>query len=361
VVGDLCQFIGKDEPENISKTWRTQIMNANRNAQKWIPLIALTVLLLASLACGGNTSPTLVATTAPVDPALQEQPTQVPPVVSPQNYKVGDIVSISDSVLTVLGWENVPGNDFSKPDAGNKFVAVELLIVNNSQSAMSVSTLMQMSLKDNTGQKYDVDFLASTATNAGSVDGELAPGEKVRGEVGFQIPETAQGLQFVFDDSIFGTGKVFFDLGAEPLKLEPPVSIAGESSQQSYNIGDVVAMGTTTITVNQVTNPAGDQFNQPDPGNKFLVIDLTIQNQSATAISFSSLLQTWLKDASAQKYDVDLMASVASGNSSPDGEIAPGETVRGQICFQVPATATGLTFVFDADVWGTGKAFVALP
>jgi hypothetical protein len=55
------------------------------------------------------------------------------------------------------------------------------------------------------------------------------------------------------------------------------------------------------------------------------------------------------------------MASVASGNSSPDGEIAPGETVRGQIGFQVPATATGLTFVFDADVWGTGKASVALP
>lgn len=337
-------------------------MNANRNTRKYLPLLALTVVLLVSLACGSDESPTLVATAAaPADSVSQEQPVQAPTAVVPQNYKVGDIVAIGDSVMTVLGWENIPGDDFSKPDAGKKFVAVELLIVNNSQSAISVSTLMQMSMKDNTGQKYDVDFMASTATNGSSVDGELAPGEKVRGEIGFQIPETAQGLQFVFDDSLFGTGKVFVDLGVEPGKVEPPVSIAGESSQQTYNVGDVIAMGTTAITVNQVLYPAGDQFNQPNPGNKFLVIDLTIQNQSATANSFSSMLQTSLKDASAQKYDVDLMASVASGSSSPDGEIAPGETLRGQIGFQVPATATGLVFVFDADVWGTGKAFVALP
>ena len=336
-------------------------MNVSRNTQRWIPFMALVVLLLASLACGGNASPTLVATAAPVDSALQPEPTQAPAVVSPQLYKVGDIVAIDGSVLTVLGWEHVPGDDFSQPDAGNRFVAVDLLVVNNSQSSMSISTMLQMSMKDNTGQKYDVDFLASTATNSSSVDGELAPGEKVRGEVGFQVPQAAQGLQFVFDDSIFGTGKVFVDLGSEPVKVEPPASIAGESTQQAFNVGDVIAMGTTTITVNGVTYPAGDQFNQPNPGSKFLVVDLTIQNQSAEAISFSSLLQTWLKDASSQKYDVDLMASVASGSSSPDGEIAPGETVRGQIGFQVPETATGLVFVFDADFWGTGKAFVALP
>lgn len=120
-------------------------------------------------------------------------------------------------------------------------------------------------------------------------------------------------------------------------------------------------MGTTTLTINQVLSPTGDQFNQPNPGNKFLVVDLTIQNQGTTAINFSTMLQTWLKDPSAQKYNVDFMASMASGQSSPDGEIAPGETLRGQVGFQVPATATGLVFVFDADVWGTGKAFIALP
>lgn len=336
-------------------------MNRKRNT---VPFLALSVLLLVSLACGSSTNPTLVATSAPpVDSGSQqqEQPTQAPAPVAQQNFKVGDVVSIGDNVLVVLGWENVPASDFSAPDAGKKFVAVELLIVNKSQSSMSISTLLQMSMKDSTSQKYDVDFMASTAIGGGSLDGELAPGEKLRGKVGFQIPENAQGLQFVFDASVFGTGKVFVDLGAEPVKVEPPAELAGETAQQTYNVGDVIAMGTTNITVNEVLYPTGDEFNKPNAGFKFLVVDLTIENLSTTAISVSTLLQMSVKDSSSQKYDVDLMASVASGGSSPDGEIAPGEKLRGQVGFQVPVDATGLVFVFDADVWGSGKVFVALP
>lgn len=328
-------------------------MNSKRN---FVVFLALAVLLLVSLACGSSESPTLVATSDPsVDAGSQsEQPTQAP--VTQQNYKIGDVVSIEDHVLVVLGWENVQPNDISKPDEGKKFVAVELLIVNNSQSSMSVSTLLQMSMKDDTGQKYDVDFTASTA-----IDGELSPGEKVRGKVGFQVAENATGLQFVFDASVFGTGKVFVDLGTEPVTVDPPANIAGETSQQTYNVGDVIAMGTTNITVNEIQYPAGDEFNQPNTGFKFLVVDITIENTAATAISVSTLMQMSVKDSSGQKYDVDLMASTASGGSSPDGEISPGEKLRGQVGFQVPENATNLVFVFDADVWGSGKVFVALP
>jgi len=342
-------------------------MNTKHNSKAFAPYVALAVLMFVSLACGSNVSPTLVATSAPpVESSSQEQeqvtqPTQMPTSVAIQTYKIGDVVAIGDHVLVVLGWENVPPDDFSKPDAGKKFVAVEMLIVNNSQSALSVSTFLQMSMKDDTGQKYDTDFMASTAINSGSVDGELAPGEKVRGKVGFQIPENAQGLQFVFDASVWGTGKVFVDLGAEPITVDPPTNIAGETTQQTFNIGDVIAMGTTNLTVNEVQYPAGDQYNKPNDGFKFLVVDLTIENQGATAITVSTFLQMSLKDASGQNYDVDFGASMASGGSSPDGEISPGEKLRGQVGFQVPENVTDLVFVFDADVWGTGKVFVTLP
>lgn len=324
--------------------------------------VVLAVIWLVSLACGSSTSPTLVATSAPtMDPGSSEQPTQTPVPVAQQTYKVGDVVALGDHVLIVLGWENVPASEYSKPDASKKFVAVELMIVNNSQSAISISTMLQMTLKDDTGQKYDVDFMATSAIEASSIDGELAPGEKVRGKVGFQVAENAQGLQFVFDESVWGTGKVFVDLGSEPVMVEPPASIAGETSQQIYKVGDVIAMGTSTLTINEILFPAGDQFIKPNEGNKFIVVDLTIENKGTTAITVSTLLQMWLKDDAGRKYDVDLMATSASGGSTPDGEISPGEKVRGQVGFQVPENATGLVFVFDADVWGTGKVFVALP
>jgi hypothetical protein len=329
--------------------------------------LVLAALLLAVLACGAPTTPQVIATVAPTtDSGSQAQPTEAQPTEAPaapvqQDYKVGDVISIGKNVLVVLGWENVPGTDFSKPDDGKKFVAVEVLLVNKSDSPVSVSTILQMSLKDDTGQKYDVDFKASMATDQSSVDGELSPGERVRGKVGYQVAENAQGLQFVFDASVFGTGKVFIDLGAEPVTLEPPAELAGETEQQAYKVGDVIAMGDTTITVNEITYPAGDQYTKPDAGKKFLIVDLTIENKSTAAINVSTLLQMSLKDPTGQKYTVDFMAALASGGTSPDGEIAPGEKLRGQVGFQVPENAAGLVFIFDAEVWGTGKVFVALP
>lgn len=341
-------------------------MSTSKNARLYVPALVLALLLLASLACGGTASPTLVATApsgeTPAPAATSAQPTQAAPTpAGPQTYNVGDIISIGDSVLVVLGWEVVAGDQFSKPDAGNKFVAVDVLIVNQSKSSASISSLLQVSLKDETAQKYTVDLLATTAAKGGSIDGELAPGERVRGKIGFQVPENAQGLQFVFDADVFGAGKVFVNLGAEPIALEPPAEIAGETAQQTFNVGDTVEIGTLTLTVNEITYPAGDQFNKPSSGNKFLVVDLTIENKGTSAASISTLLQMWVKDSTGQKFTVDLMATTAAKGATPDGELAAGEKIRGQVGFQVPENATGLVFVFDGDVFGAGKVFVALP
>jgi pSer/pThr/pTyr-binding forkhead associated (FHA) protein len=292
--------------------------------------------------------------------AQPEQSTQTSTPVVQQNYKIGDVIAIGDYVLVVLGWENVQPNDFSQPNEGKKFMAVDLLLVNKSQSAVLTSAVSQVSIKDNTNQKYDVDIMASMATGVGSVDGELAAGEKLRGKVGFQIPTNAQGLQLVFDASSFNTGKVFVDLGAEPYKIEPPIEIAGETAQQTFPIGDTIAIGTTNITVNEVLYPTGDQFNQPKAGFKFLVVDLTIENLSTTSITVSTLLQMSVKDSSSQKYDADFMAALTSGGGSLDAEIAPGEKLRGQVGFQVPINAIGLVFVFDADFLSSGKVFIVL-
>lgn len=359
-----------------------------KNFRFRVPIFMFAAFLLISLACGQNATPEKVgnveetkpeqpaqaadpteapaqpAEAAPTDPPAQPTeppPTDTPPPVQEQIFNVGDIVSIGDSVLVVLGWEDVPGDDFSKPDEGKKFIAVDLLIVNQSDAPASISTLLQMSLKDETAQKYQVDLLASTAAQGGNIDGELSPGERIRGKIGFQVPANAQGLQFVFDANIFGAGKATVNLGAAPVKVEPPAELAGESEQQTFKVGDIVEIGTLALTVNEVTSPAGDDFNKPEAGKKFLVVDLTVENKSAETAAISSLLQMSLKDAGGQTYDMDLSASVASGGTSPDGELAPGEKIRGQIGFQVPTEATGLVFVFDASVFGSGKVFVALP
>jgi hypothetical protein len=347
-------------------------------------LIAL-VLGLFVLACGSAGSaatPTklgTVATTAPV----AEQPTAVPaggPTLATgaataatslpdatnapaglQTYAVGDIITINTMTFVVLGWERPEGDQFNKPKPGQSFVAVDLLLVNAGDAPVAISSLAQMSLKDGNDQKYTLDLLASTAAGGSAPDGEIAPGERVRGKVGFAIPTDARDLVLVFDADIFGSGKVFVALGAQPVSLEPPAKLAGERALPTHQLGEPIVAGDLKLTVNAVDTPKGDQFSTPKPGNRFVAVDLTIENTGQEATHLSALAQMSLKDAAGWKYPLDVLATTAAGGSPPEGELMPGEKLRGKVGFQVPEDATGLLFVFEADLVAGGKIFVTLP
>jgi hypothetical protein len=218
-----------------------------------------------------------------------------------------------------------------------------------------------MKVKDETAQQYTVDFMAQSQLKGGNVEGELISGEKIRGKVGFQVPEDVQSLELVFDAEVFGTGKVFVNLGSEPKMVEAPSEIPGEKELETYSIGESIEMNDMVLTVNEVSSPAGDQFTKPSEGYKFLVVDLTLINNSSTAVNISSLMQMFVKDSAGRKFDVDIWATTAGGGTTPDGEYAPGETIRGQVGYEVPADETQFIFVFEADFWGTGKILVDLP
>lgn len=347
------------------------MLNINLGRTSFLGWIVFSLLGM-NLACGGEVTPTKIGEIPRVSPtpiskegALPQEPTKeittVPPAPSgPTTYQIGEVIRVGDLTMVVLGWEVLKGDQFNKPDPGKKFVAIDVIFVNHGSKSRSLSSLLQMNLKDETGQNYDVDLSAQVAAGS-SPQGELSPGERLRGKVGFQVPEDAKGLVFVFDANIFGTGKVFVDLGPEPIVVEPPPDIVGEHGVKTFAVGDQIRIGDLVLIVHQVTYPPGDQFNKPEPGNKFVVIDLTLENKGSEDRHVSSLLQMYLKDEQGRKYELDLAATVASGGSTPDGEIAPGEKLRGQVGFQIPENAKNLVFVFDADVFDYGKVFVTLP
>lgn len=306
-------------------------------------------------------APTKSAPTKPAPPTAAPTATVPPTPAGPQTFKVGDIIQIGDSVLVVLGWSEVAGDKFSQPDAGQKFVAVDLLIVNSGAEPASISSMLQAALKDGTGQKYDTDLTASLAAKKKGIDGSLAPGERLRGTAAYQVPTDATGLQFVFDASVFGTGKVFVDLGDQPIANEPPASLPGETPQTAHALGEAVKSGAFEITVNSASEPAADKYTKPAEGYRFIVVDVTLVNQGTKAQNLSSSLQMWLKDATGQRYGDSLSATMASKGKAPNGEISVGEKIRGQVGFEVPADLTSLVFVFNGDLFGADKVEVTLP
>ena len=134
----------------------------------------------------------------------------------------------------------------------------------------------------------------------------------------------------------------------------PPPASPTPEKRAVYGLGDSVTLDNLTITLNAVLSIEPTDFWKPDDGNKFIGLDVTLENVGATAVTVSSLVQMELVDSSGFTYDVDMMAELAADVSGPDGEIAAGTKKRGIVGFQVPIGATGLVFQFDPSLFFAG-------
>jgi hypothetical protein len=275
-------------------------------------------------------------------------------------YQVGDIISINNTILVVLGWDNPPGGDFNPPAEGKKYLAVDVLLANQGDNSFNISPVFQMTLKDLSGQKYNVNGKANLASGSNTPNGEINPGEIIRGKVGFHIPEDQSHFIFVFEANLWGLGEVSVDLGSTPVAMEPPDDLNLAHTQQVYQIGDLIEISDLAIQVLQVTYPAGNDFVKPREDFKFVAVDVQVENMGESTQEISSIVQMYIKDSTGQKYTFHLGAQSIIDSGLPDDELQPGERIRGQIGFQVPENAAGLIFVFDAEVFGFGKVFIAL-
>ncbi len=126
---------------------------------------------------------------------------------------------------------------------------------------------------------------------------------------------------------------------------------SSSAQQSSNNVIDkpVVANDTWTVTLNSVTMSQGNNmFDVPKAGNTFLVFNVTLHNTSSQNQSTSSLAMFALKDSTGQTYGQDIIYG-----GSPDGTVAAGDVIRGDIAFEVPQSMKTFTFQFKPDLIAT--------
>ena len=126
------------------------------------------------------------------------------------SYKVGDQVQSGDYIVSVNAVRKDVGSGYIKPKVGFVYIIPNVTVQNNSTDKTTVSTLLQMYVKDSEGNKY-TPTLAPDAT--GKVDGELLGVEKINGDVGFEVPTTATGLKFYYNAAWLTGESIVIDLG----------------------------------------------------------------------------------------------------------------------------------------------------
>ena len=319
----------------------------------------LVIILLSTLSAGCQLEKesTKIGGLSPDSSSELKDP---PEVTREPIYKVGDIISINNTVLVVLGWDQPPGGDFNPPDEGKKYLVVDVMLANRGENSFNISPVFQMTLKDPSGQKYNVNGKANIASGSNTPNGELNPGEVIRGKIGFHVPDDLVNFIFVYEANLIGLGEVSVNLGSTPVSMDPPTDLNLAQQQTIYQIGDLIDISNLAIQVLQVSYPAGNEIVKPKEDYKFVAVDVTIENRGETTQEISSIVQMYLKDSTGQKYTFHLGAQSVIDSGLPDDELQKGEKIRGQIGYQVPEDIQGLVFVFDVEIFGFGKVFIAL-
>ncbi|MFT4086071.1 MAG: DUF4352 domain-containing protein [Gordonia sp. (in: high G+C Gram-positive bacteria)] len=72
-----------------------------------------------------------------------------------------------------------------------------------------MSSIACFDLRDDSNRSYDITI---TGDNDSQLDGELPAGGTQRGNLDFEVPETAKNLQLQFKCNLLGTGSALINL-----------------------------------------------------------------------------------------------------------------------------------------------------
>lgn len=123
---------------------------------------------------------------------LGEKAAQIGDVSQSLNVDVhspGEMANHSGVGVTLHGVRTTTKvSNFAEAEEGNEFVITDIEITNNSSEPLSVSSLLQMSVKDGTGLTYGSSIIATSQLDQAYSEGsEIAAGESRRGEIAYEV------------------------------------------------------------------------------------------------------------------------------------------------------------------------------
>lgn len=172
----------------------------NNHAKRIFLALLVGLMMITIIGCGETTTPEKATTT-------QNDESQKPK--APETFSVGESIKMGGLICTVNSVRDSKGGDFLRPEEGNIYKIIDITLENMGEESVSISSLLMFSLSDAEGYKYNVTIAPDTK---GSIEGELQPGRKLRGEIAFEVPEDAVGLELLFEPNVFGFGQAIIKI-----------------------------------------------------------------------------------------------------------------------------------------------------
>ena len=135
-----------------------------------------------------------------------------------------------------------------------------------------------------------------------------------------------------------------------PVQSQDEDNNSAEPEKTTFGVGEQVSLNDVVVTMNNVTESNGSQFNKPTDGNTFILCEFTIENNSEKDLAVSSLMcfETYVDDYSTS---MSLSALLESDKSQLDGTVAAGKKMNGTIGYEAPADWKEIEVRFTPDFW----------
>lgn len=167
----------------------------------FLVLCGTSLLVCFLAACGGDTT---ANTGAIVTPGTT--PTPAP---AQKHFKVGDTVKVGNVwQIKINNVKSSQGQDFSVPQPGHVFLLIDVSLTNISTSEQNVSSALNFTLRDDTGQTITETVTAFTTPP----DGKVSAGSPLRGVLAYEVPTTDKKFTLAFEASLIDSGQVIFDI-----------------------------------------------------------------------------------------------------------------------------------------------------
>ncbi|MFH1634860.1 MAG: hypothetical protein ABIG63_12760 [Chloroflexota bacterium] len=299
---------------------------------KFYIVLAIGVLFLVSLACGGSNEGTVI--TPPSQEIEQEAPSAEEPIAESVQeeqkpafkvYEVGDLVEVKDHTIRLNSVEY----------QGSILVA-NFSVENHGASDLTISSLISFSAKKGDGTLLEQEYFDCGTSG---LDGSVLPGDKLRGDICWAGASSDSGIKVYYEASLFGQGAVVWN--AVTGVAEEIVSGADATTQiEMYHVGDLVQVKSHTIRLNNL-----------EYRGTILFADFTVENLGDSDISMSSMMSF-----SAKKSDGTLLEQeyFDCGTSSFNGKVLPGDRYRGSVCWVGAIAEDGIKIYYEASMFGEG-------
>lgn len=185
--------------------------------KSYILLIMLFIISVFLVACDepSSTDTTEGGSNSETAKVSEEEQSDETSSEEPSDLKLGEAIEMGDLTFTAKSARWDDGDEFSSPEEGQRWLIIDAEITNNSDESTTISSILMFDLYDD--ENYSTD-LAIFAETRGSLDGELGAGRATSGEIAFDVPETSQSFEFVFEPELFGFGQAIYNIDASEVQ-----------------------------------------------------------------------------------------------------------------------------------------------